>query len=321
MASKRATKKVTKTRNGRRRAEQDVIADCVIPLPPLKHILSSYTLSNHANERDISDYVEWQARGEKVQHAEKLKTERVFDRSYDCWDVHTDKERYWVITNPTNLYSHGLFPSLDYTISFHVGVMARVAARQYGAPDDGQRLRLTRVWRRWEEAADALHVAEESEEFQAVGMRCRECLIHLVRTLGKPEMVPAGEEIPKRSDVIGWCERIANTIAAGSSAENVRGYLKSVAKSAWQLTNWLTHSSNVARTDAAFVLDVLEATHSVLTAFVGATMRFESGSPNRCPKCGSYRIAVGYNPEKSPPYISACEKCDWSTIKPRRARH
>lgn len=291
--------------------------ECVIPPPPIKHILSSYTLSNPADRKDISDYVEWQAHGEKVQHAEKIKTEHVFDRSYDCWDVHTDKERYWVITNPTNLYSQELFPSLDYTISLHVGVMARVLAREKGAPNDAQRLRLTPVWRRWEEAATALEVAEEAEEFQAIGMRCRECLIQLVRLLGKPDMVPAGEEIPKRSDVIGWSERIANAIAGGASAEYVRAYLKSVAKSAWQLANWLTHSSSVSRPDATFVLD---STHAVIGAFVSATMRFESGTPDQCPRCGSYSVAMGYHPEESPAYVSACEKCGWSTIPRRRKR-
>jgi hypothetical protein len=193
--------------------------------------------------------------------------------------------------------------------------MARVAARQSGAPDDGQALRLMPVWRRGQEAADALSVAEEAEEFQAVGMRCRECLIQLVRLLGSPTMIPAAEEAPKRADVIGWTEHIANTIAAGSSADNVRGYLKSVAKSTWQLANWLTHASNVGRTDATLTLD---ATHSVLAAFVSATMRFESGTRDRCPKCGSYSVSLGYNPEKSPQYISACEKCDWSTIPARK---
>src|SRR2546427_248417 len=104
---------MTSKKKVKRKRERPLAADpadeCVIPPPPIKHILSSYTLSNPADRKDISDYVEWQARGERVQHAEKVKTEHVFDRSYDCWDVHTNKERYWVITNPTNLYSQELF--------------------------------------------------------------------------------------------------------------------------------------------------------------------------------------------------------------------
>jgi len=127
---------------------------------------------------------------------------------------------------------------------------------------------------------------EEAEEFQAVGVRCRECLIQLVRSIGKPEMIPEGQETPQRSNVIGWSEHIANAVAAGASGEHLRGHLKSIAKSTWQLAQWLTHASNAARWDAASVLD---ATHAAIVAFGSAVMRYESGSPDRCPKCGSYR--------------------------------
>ena len=291
-----------------RRRESNKDDECVIPPPPVKHILKSYTLLNPSNAREISGYVEWQARGEKVQHAEKIKTEHLLGRDYECWDVHTQRERYWVITSPTNLYSHKLFPSLDYTLSFHVGVMLRVEASQKGAPDAAHSARLLAVWRRWEEASAALDGAEEAEEFQAVGMRCRECLIQLVRSVGKAEMVPEGQEAPQRSNVIGWAEHIANTVAAGASAEHLRGHLKSIAKSTWQFAQWLTHANNAARWDAASVLD---ATQAVIVAFGSAVMRYESGTPDRCPKCGSYSVAVGYNPEESVPYLSACKKCDW----------
>jgi hypothetical protein len=285
---------------------------CKIPPPPAdKRFLSSYTLNNRADEHSIREYVEWQARDERVEHAEKVKMERCFDRIYDCWDVHTDKNRWWVITSPTNLYSQQHFPSLDYTLSFHVGVMARVAARDSRKPQDAQRKRLSSVWRRWEDAAEALDVSEEAEEFQAIGMRCREAMIQLVRSLAAVEMIPAGQDAPKRSDVVGWSEHIANTIAAGSNVEHIRGYLKTTSKLAWQAVNWLTHCSSAARGDAAFVLD---AAQTVISAFSRAIMRFESDAPDRCPVCGSYRISVGYNPELDPPYVSACEKCDWSTM-------
>jgi hypothetical protein len=265
---------------------------------------------NPSNAREIGSYVEWQARGEKVQHTEKIKTEHLLGRDYECWDVHTQRDRYWVITSPTNLYSQKLFPSLDYTLSFHVGVMIRVEARQKGAPDAAQGARLLAVWRRWEEASNALDAAEEAEEFQAVGMRCRECLIQLVRSVGRPAMIPDGQDAPQRSNVVAWTEHIANAVAAGPSAEHLRGHLKSIGKSTWQLAQWLTHASNAARFDAASVLD---ATRATIAAFGTAVMRFESGTPDRCPKCGSYSVAVGYNPEAPIPYLSKCEKCDWQS--------
>jgi hypothetical protein len=46
----------------------------------------------------------------------------------------TDEGRWWVITNLTNLYSQTHFPSLDYTLSFHIelcGGESKKALRQY----------------------------------------------------------------------------------------------------------------------------------------------------------------------------------------------
>lgn len=131
-------------------------------------------------------------------------------------------------------------------------------------------------------------------------------------------MVPEGQEAPQRSNVIGWAEYIANTVAAGAGAEHLRGHLKSIAKSTWQLAQWLTHASNAARWDAPSVLDV---THVAIVAFESAVMRYESGTPDRCPKCGSYSIAVGYNAEASRHYISACEQCDWQSHEDQSASH
>jgi hypothetical protein len=71
-------------------------------------------------EKSIRDYVEWQAPDEKVTHAERVTTEIVMGRRLEGWDVRTNKGRWWVITEPTNLYSQKLFPSPDYTISFQL---------------------------------------------------------------------------------------------------------------------------------------------------------------------------------------------------------
>ena len=279
-----------------------------IPLPPVRHILSSYTMSNPISKRAVSDYVEIQAR-ENVQHAERVMTEHVLGHDHDCWDVHTDKDRYWVITGPTNLYSQRYFPSLDFTLSFHIGVSARIMSLQRGAPTRAHKSRFTPVWRRWEQAAESYDEAEEAEDFQAVGMRCRETLIQFVRLLAKPEMVPEGQEAFKRADVVGWSNLIANNIAPGDRNSYVRGYLKAISKSAWDLANWLTHQGGATRPDAEIVLD---ATQNVIDTFGTAVMRHESGAPEKCPECGSYSLDVGFEPELMPrPYILECENCGW----------
>jgi hypothetical protein len=244
--------------NARGGKKRKLKGECTIPPIPVKSILSSFTLSNPASKRAIADYVETQARGEKVLHAERVTSEHVVGHDYDCWDVHTNKDRYWVITCPTNLYPQEYFPSLDFTLSFHIGVSARIMAMQRGARSPSHRSRFIPVWRRWEQAAESYDMAEEAEDFQSVGMKCRETLIQFVRVLAKPEMVPNGKEAPKRADVVGWSELIANTIAPGKSNDDIRGHLKAICKSSWALANWLTHANGARRADAEFVLDTTQ---------------------------------------------------------------
>jgi hypothetical protein len=150
----------------RKKPRRPAPSDHTIPPPPAKHILGSFTLANPTSKRAVSDYVETQARSEKVSHAEKVKSEHILGRDHDCWDVHTNKDRYWVITSPSNLYSQKYFPSLDFTLSFHVGVTARILARSRGAPDDGQKARLMPAWRRWEQAAETLDMPKKRRIFR-----------------------------------------------------------------------------------------------------------------------------------------------------------
>jgi hypothetical protein len=174
--------------------------ECVIPPPLVPSIAGKFALDIPEHERrDVIRYVELESNGEEVVRLEKIKTERLYGRTLDAWDVQTDKDRYWVITNPTNLYSQTHFPSLDYTLSFHVGLMERVHARQRPEASEEEADRLAVSWRRWTLAADALDRADEVEDFQAVGVRCRETLIALTNAVATPEMVPPGKDPPKGS--------------------------------------------------------------------------------------------------------------------------
>lgn len=94
-------------------------------------------------------------------HAEKVASERVFGREYDVWDVHTDKERRWVVTNPTNLYSQTLMPSLDHTLSFHIGLMARVAAHRGPDGTEAEQEFLLVTTRKLVQASEAFDQADE----------------------------------------------------------------------------------------------------------------------------------------------------------------
>ena len=156
-------------------------SDCVVPSGAVPaEELDRYSVERDPPpEKDISNYVESQARDESVKHVERVKEEVVLSERYEIWDVTTDKDRWWVITNLTNLYSQRHFPSLDYTLSFHIGLMMRLRNRPDGA-DSNEPSPFDDVFRRQEQARDRFEVAVEAEDFQAVGMHLRECLLSLI---------------------------------------------------------------------------------------------------------------------------------------------
>ena len=104
-------------------------------------------------------------------------------------------------------------------------------------------------------------------------------------------MVPEDHESPKVADFINWAEYTANALAGGSSAGEVRGYLKAISKSTWKLVAWLTHASNAVRSEAEIAI---EATYNVIVSYSAVLKRFSKGSPKRCPHRRSYKVANRY---------------------------
>ena len=158
--------------------------------------------------------------------------------------------------------------SLDYTLSFHVGVGARVAAKEGGAPDGAERLRLLPVWRRWGgRSRRALSAAEEAEEFQAVGTGAPRMLDPSgLFLIGAPKMVPAGQVAPKRRFGRRRLDRNTSLIhsppgQAESTKWELRGHSPSPVGS-WRI-GW-THKSTANQADASFVLEATDAVISAL---------------------------------------------------------
>ena len=264
-------------------------------------------------ERHIRNYMESQGPDDEIHHLEKVATQHILGRKYAIWDVHTGDGRWWVITTPTNLYSQEAFESMDFALTFHIGLTARVMAKNEPPGSAEERDRLAGPLRRWQQAADALEQADEAEEFQAVGMRCRECLLALIREIARDDMVPEGEEKPQLSNFLKWSEYSATALAGGGSAARIRAYLKAIAKTTWELVNWLTHATNATLADGRIAVD---ATQNVIAAYGMALVRYERGEPDRCPACSSYRLTSDYRPELGgeSPYITLCEACGWESM-------
>jgi hypothetical protein len=192
--------------------------DCVHTHPIPAEEIGRYSVTRDPDaERDIENYVRGQARDETVQHVEKVKTEYIMGDPYTVWDVTTDKDRWWVITNLTNLYSQRHFPSLDYTLSFHIGLMMRLRSSPEGADADNPDP-FDQVFRRQEQAKDRHDRAVEAEDYQAVGMQLRECLITLIAAMKRRVELPVGVDRPKEADFVGWSGALMNQLCGGEAA-------------------------------------------------------------------------------------------------------
>jgi hypothetical protein len=274
--------------------------------------LRRYTLGHDPHdEAEIANYVNGQCRGEEtVQYIERVKTEYVTGERYDAWDVHTDKQRWWVLTNLMNLYPQAQLPSLDYTLSLHIGLMHRIRARQdrqHGSEPDP----FDEVYRRRDEAADRIVEAIEPEEFQSAAMQMRECLITLIAAVRRRIKLSIGGELPKDADVPGWNEVLINHFSPGESNKTLRQYLKTTADRTWQLVNWLTHDRDANKTEAIIAH---EAVGVQIGHFVQLVIRDRVDLISQCPQCSSRDVRSYYDPGIKPDgaYYQRCKACDWS---------
>ena len=265
--------------------------------------------------RQVAEYMELEASDERVTRAEKIASEHVMGHEYNVWDVETDKGSWWVVTNMTNLYAKSQFPSMDQVLSFHIGLMHRIMARDAisARTSEEERDRLKVPWRKWEQAAKASEEADEPEAFQADGMRCREALLAFVLAIATDAMVPEGETKPHGGNFLRWSELIAAAITPESP--RLRGFLRKTAAATWDLVNWLTHEADARRFDAVIAVNV---TSNALDVFGMALVRHERGEPDRCPECGSYRVVGDYRSE-SDSYVTLCGACEWESEP--RSRH
>ena len=261
------------------------------------------------SEQDIARYVEIEADDENVQHVELIKTEYVAGEKYQVWDVLTDKNRWWVLTNITNLYLQSDFPSLDYTLSFHVGLMLRVRSQRNSA-DHEEPHALDEVFRRQAQAAERLDRAVEAVDFQAVAMQMRECLLALSTALRRTIDLQA-ENSPKEADFKAWIELVISKLCPGGAKKELRSYLKSNAEKTWALVNWLTHYRRASKIEC----DILMNACGTLVGDLWSLLDHEMTNPlAECPNCISRHMRSHYDADfgEEGTYYVTCGVCGWS---------
>ena len=251
------------------------------------------------NERDaILAYFVNQMGDDPVVHLEKVAVERVGANVHDIWDVHCENSRWWAVSNPLNLYSQADFKSRDVVLTFHIGLMARVFNRERIPITESAAALLPTAWRLWEEAVEAMTTSREAEDFQAVGIRLRECLVSFGGEIADADLVPEGTTAPLGASVVEWSNLLADRLAPGTHGEQLRSYVKKLARETWDLVNKLTHDKKAGSYDAEIGVAAVSHFLSTITA---ARMRWDAGDPARCGSCGSYHLSAG-----------TCLRCGWN---------
>ena len=206
---------------------------------------------------------------------------------------------------------------LDYTLSFHIGLMARLRNRS-DRVDGRDPTPFDEVFRRVDQAERKLDRAVEPDEYQAVGMHLRESLISLIDALRRRAEIPTDIERPQAANFVSWSELLMNQLCGGSSNKELRQHLKNIAKETWQLVNWLTHDRSANQTAASVAIHSCQTT---IGHFVQILERSRTDKTAQCPVCKSRKIRSHFDIAIQPDgdYYASCGVCAW-TSHPARAR-
>lgn len=260
----------------------------------------------------ILNYMASEASSCKVEYAQKVYGDNVLSHRHDVWDVHTDEDRWWVITNPTNLYSQTQFPNMDLALTFHIGLCLRIPRSEKPDLSDFPVEPFSACFRYLAETSDAVRQAQEVADYQAIGVRCRETLLAFVHAAQIAIPWTSENERPKSSDFKEWVEHVCNTSLAGSSQKDRRQLFKTLLNSAWTFSNWLTHARNSTwyDTEAANA-----ATENAVTLCISVVIQHIRGVPEACPACGSHRLSPERARDPNNPDDEwerpACTRCNW----------
>ena len=251
---------------------------------------------------DVAAYVEWQNHGKgKVLSA---KPENHFDDLGDTvtvWNVKTDNDGdWWVVEGdkmPMNLYpQQAYYFSADEVYSFHVGLMERMQAsrEQYNPEDYVEAMTLGTeiaavLFRKLKNIALLIDDAYEIEDFQAIGVQCREILIELGNSIYTPDMA-GDEEQPQASNFKRKAELFVRFCMAGSDNSDYRSIIKKITEATWDYACKLTHSQSSTYYEASTCVSLIMSLVSTYE-----NIRQKQNDPislHQCNNCKSKKLSV-----------------------------
>lgn len=251
---------------------------------------------------DISEYVEWQSQNKC--NVLSAKPEQEFEDlgvKVRVWNVKTDLDgAWWVVEGdeiPMNLYpQEAYFFGIDEVYSFHMGIMARMQSdrddydpKEYiDAATVGTDIAPV-LLRKLRNISTLIDLAIECEDFQAIGVQCREVLIELTNQIYLPVMAGDNEQ-PKGSDFKRKTELFVAFFMPGSANSDYRSIFKRMAESTWDFVNKLTHSNNATIYEVSSCVAMCIA---LISVFENINQKVHDPiSKFSCNKCKSKKLQI-----------------------------
>jgi predicted nucleic acid-binding OB-fold protein len=238
----------------------------------------------------------------------------------NVWNVKTENEAYWVVEGdeaPMNLYTQNAhYLSADEAYSFHIGLTQRLEKRHKNEfkhvieeiPLNIEHLKS--INRKLNMASEKLSIDLEPEEFQSIGLLCRESLIDLSKELciRNPELV--SEKGLKRSDFKGVANAFIDYYIPGSENSDLRNYSRKLVDSAWSYNSMVVHSQNKKYPDAKIALLFTCTIISLIENLFFKHLGFDQELA--CSECGSLQIEfIEYEKDK---IKQVCKKCNYEEL-------
>jgi len=129
-----------------------------------------------------------------------------------------------------------------------------------------------KVYRSLDEAKNRLDEASTEEQFQAVGIICRETLISLAQIVYDPVEHPSERIIPSKTDAKKMLDAFLSNKLSGHTNEAARHQ----AKATLDLANDLQHKRTAGYRDAALCVEATTSVVNTVTLLSGHTPRLSS---------------------------------------------
>lgn len=267
-------------------------------------------------ENQIKEYFK---KYKEIKEIINIKCEHTFTDLGDVvnvWNVKTKDDAFWVVEGeetPMNLYTHGAnYFSADEAYSYHMGLMLRLQSRNKNnsnhiigeIPLNLEHLKS--INRKLCMASEKLSIDLEPEEFQSIGLLCRESLIDLSKELCErnPELV--SEKGLKKSDFKGVANAFIDYYIPGSENSDLRNYSRKIVDSTWSYNSMVVHSQNKKFPDAKIALLFTCTTISLIENLFFKHLGFDQDIA--CTECGSLQVElIEYEKDK---IKQVCKKCN-----------